>query len=80
MWPEHPVHAGGKVNWGHLAAADPSFGGTDGKYDLVEEFLPGPPPQASAYAAWWGPWPFRVSTRSIRYAPHLGVLRTSCNG
>ena len=45
MWPEHPVHAGGKVNWGHLAAADPSFGGTDGKYDLVEEFLPGPPPR-----------------------------------
>ena len=37
--------AGGQVKWGHLAAADPSFGGTEGKYDLVEEFLPGPPPK-----------------------------------
>ena len=38
------------MDWGHLAADNVTFK-TDQKYDLVDEFLPGPPPRPHAAAS-----------------------------
>ncbi|KAK9792059.1 hypothetical protein WJX73_000900 [Symbiochloris irregularis] len=45
------VAPSGQVDWGHLAAGDKQFGGTDAQYDLVPdepEVLPGPPARPAA--------------------------------